>query len=72
MTDIVKKYIGKGVHFKLTAGESTDEKETENVATGSLFHEVDTRKIYSFNAKTKTWVLQATLNGNEQEGGKDN
>ena len=41
------------------AGLSTDSKPTENVATGSLFHEVDTKKIYAFNGTE--WVEQVTL-----------
>ena len=41
------------------AGLSTDSKPTENVATGSLFHEVNTKKIYAFNGTE--WVEQVTL-----------
>lgn len=41
------------------AGLSTDEKPTVGVGTGSLFFEVDTKKIYAFNGTS--WVEQMTL-----------
>lgn len=43
------------------AGLSTDTKPTEGVGTGSLFHEVDTKKVYAFNGTE--WVEQLTLGG---------
>ena len=46
------------------AGLSTDTKPTEGVATGSLFHEIDTKKVYAFNeagATDEKWVEQMTL-----------
>lgn len=43
------------------AGLSTDTKPTEGVGTGSLFLEVDTKKVYAFNGTE--WVEQLTLGG---------
>lgn len=39
------------------AGLYTDEKPTD-CATGSIFVEVDTGKVYFFNADAETWVEQ--------------
>ena len=46
------------------AGLSTDTKPTDGVSTGSLFHEIDTKKVYAFNeagAADAKWVEQMTL-----------
>lgn len=46
------------------AGTSDDTKPTEGIATGSLFHEVDTKKVYAFNEDASSgeeWVEQMTL-----------
>ena len=48
------------------AGLSTDTKPTDGIATGSLFHEVDTTKVYAFNEDGDTgeeWVEQIQLGG---------
>ena len=45
------------------AGLSTEAKPTEGVATGSLFHEVDTATVYAFDAYTQTWYVQCELGG---------
>lgn len=49
------------------AGLSTDTKpETDDIATGSLFHEVDTKKVYAYNedgAAGEKWIEQLTLGG---------
>ena len=47
----------KGGYVEI-AGLSTDSKPTENIATGSIFVEVDTGKVYFFNAAASTWVEQ--------------
>lgn len=39
------------------AGLSTDEKPTD-CATGSIFVEVNTGKVFFFNADAETWVEQ--------------
>lgn len=46
------EYKGGAVEY---AGLSTDNKPTENVATGSTFIEVNTGKIYLFDAENATW-----------------
>lgn len=38
------------------ACNSTDDKPTTGVATGSLCLEVDTGKMYAFSEKTSTWT----------------
>ena len=37
------------------AGLSTDTKQTEKVATGSTFLEVDTGDVYLFDAENSIW-----------------
>ena len=47
------------------AGLSTDTKpETDDIATGSLFHEVNTKKVYAYNEEGTAgsrWIEQMTL-----------
>ena len=38
------------------AGLSTDAKPTENVATGSIFLEINTSKVYAFDSENETWI----------------
>ena len=38
------------------AGLSTDTKPTTGVANGSVFIEMDTSKVYMFNAASGEWV----------------
>lgn len=45
------------------AGPSTATKPTENVCTGSLFHEVNTTKVYAYDESTETWYEQCALGG---------
>ena len=48
------------------SGLSTDEKPEDGIATGSLFMEVDTKKIYAFDedgADDEKWVEQCALGG---------
>ena len=45
------------------AGLSSESKPTENLVTGSLFHEVDTAIIYAFNATAGEWVGQLDMGG---------
>lgn len=37
-------------------GLSTDTKPTENIGNGSSFIEMDTGKIYFYNAETEQWL----------------
>ena len=39
-------------------GLSTDEKPTEGVTNASTFYEMDTGKIYLFDAENKVWIEQ--------------
>lgn len=47
------------------AGLSTDTPKPtgSHISTGSLFHEVDTTKVYAYNEGTGEWVEQITLGG---------
>lgn len=38
-------------------GLSTEAKPTEGLATGCLFVEIDTGKVYYYNADTTTWSV---------------
>ena len=40
------------------AGLSTDSKPTNGVATGAIFVEVDTGKVFFYNSAATTWVEQ--------------
>lgn len=39
-------------------GLSTDEKPVEGVTNASTFYEMDTKKIYLFDAENKVWIEQ--------------
>lgn len=45
------------------AGLSTDTKPTDGLATGSIFTEVDTGKVFFFNDASDTWVEQFSFQG---------
>lgn len=51
------------------AGTSSEEKPVSSlIATGSLFHEVDTTKVYAYNESASSgekWVEQITLGGED-------
>lgn len=49
--------LTKGGYVEM-AGLSTDAKPTVNIATGSIFVEVDTGKVYFFNSDGAEWVEQ--------------
>ena len=54
-TDIVKnKEEGKLVVGQYV-GLSTDNKPTENVGNGSIFIEINTKKIYFYDEENSTW-----------------
>ena len=39
-------------------GKSTDEKPTENIPNASVFYEMDTKKLFMFDADGKAWLEQ--------------
>ena len=47
---------GQNVAIGTYYGLRTDSKPTEGVANGSCFLEMDTGKVYFFNAASSTWV----------------
>lgn len=54
-TDIVKnKEEGKLVVGQYV-GLSTDNKPTEDIGNGSIFIEIDTKKIYFYDEENSTW-----------------
>ena len=54
-TDIIKnKEEGKLVVGQYV-GLSTDNKPTENIGNGSIFIEIDTKKIYFYDEENSTW-----------------
>ena len=64
MVEVINvKFIRTGVKYFEYAGLSTDAKPTRMVATGSLFHEVDTGDVYAYDASTSTWYKNAELGG---------
>ena len=63
MTPITERIISGDIKYIEVAGLSTESKPTANIATGSLFHEVDTKTIYAFNATSGNWVGQIELGG---------
>lgn len=56
---------GSGKKYMEFSGTSELEKPVNDlIATGSLFHEVDTKKVYAYNENADSgseWVVQMTL-----------
>lgn len=48
-------------------GLSTDTKPTEKVRNGSVFVEMDTAKIYLYDATNSEWLEQTSENATEEE-----
>lgn len=44
------------IHYREFAGLSTDGKPTSGIATGSVFVEVDTGKVYLFSEADSSWT----------------
>lgn len=70
MIRVIESHVVKGdIRYMEYAGLSTDTKPTgSNIATGSLFHEVDTTKVYAYNEAASSgseWVEQVQLGGDE-------
>lgn len=59
---------GSKKYFRF-AGTTSDTKPVNNtICTGSLFHEVDTTKVYAYNEDASSgeeWVEQITLGGDD-------
>lgn len=47
-----------GVGFWDIRGLSTDTKPIDGVPNGSTFYEIDTQKVFKFDADTNTWREQ--------------
>lgn len=48
-------------YFELAGNSNLVKPSSALIATGSLFHEVDTKKIYAYDEYTSEWVEQMTL-----------
>lgn len=56
---VIKLDYNDGVNkYKEIMGTSSDSKPTDGIATGSIFTEVDTGKVFFFNEATESWVEQ--------------
>lgn len=67
MVRLIKaEYILTDKKYCEYAGLSTDTKpEQDELATGSLFHEVDTASIYAYDEASEDWILQVELGGGD-------
>lgn len=63
LTDNAPLTSGEYVSYIEAAGLSTDTKPEDNIATGSLFLEVDTGDVYAFDEYGGTWGKIAALGG---------
>lgn len=66
MTLIIDKAISKDadgnyISYQEIAGDSSETKPTEGVATGSIFLEADTGDVYIFSEGEGDWVMTFTL-----------
>lgn len=53
---ISTKPVDAGINYIEAAGLSTDTKPAEKVATGSVYMEVDTGKVYFYNETAEEWT----------------
>ena len=60
----IEQYFGEGSkRYVEFAGTSADIKPTDRVATGSIFTEVDTGKVFFYNETASAWVEQFSFQG---------
>ena len=51
--------VPRGPYVYSYLGKSTDTKPTDDgVGTGSDFYEIDTQKVFMYDADMKTWIEQ--------------
>ena len=55
--------VGENAKYIEASGLSTDAKPTANIATGSLFLEVDTGDIYAYDEAGEQWDKVTALGG---------
>ena len=59
---------GSGKKYFEYAGSSEVEKPVNDlIATGSLFHEVDSTKVYAYNEASEEWIEQIQFGGGDSE-----
>ncbi len=52
--------IGTNIYLKEIYGLQNDTKPTSNLATGSIFIEIDTGKVYFFDEENTRWIESGT------------
>ena len=57
MVRIIKEEYVEGKRYLVCAGINTDTKPSDNICTGSWFHEVDTGDVYSYDEESD-WKKQ--------------
>ena len=55
---MVSYTVNGGVAIRDYRGMSSDEKPVKNVPNGSTFYEMDTQKVFMFDAAQKEWIEQ--------------
>ena len=53
---IEKKLQNDDINYYEFSGLSTDDKPTQNIATGSVFVEVNTGKVFLFDEESGEWI----------------
>ena len=56
-----------GRQYLELAGLSTDSKGTTLPLNGSLFHELDTKKVYAYDQENEEWIEQVQLSEGDGE-----
>ena len=60
----IEQYFGEGSkRYVELAGTSADTKPTDGIATGSIFTEADTGKVFFYNEDSTAWVEQFSFQG---------
>lgn len=52
-------------YFEFAGPSSASKPDDVSICTGSLFHEVDTTKVYAWDESAETWYEQCKLGGDE-------
>lgn len=71
MVRILKSQVIEGNISYIEAAGLSDDSKPENVATGSLFLEVDTGDVYAYAETEDDWFLIASLGGGSSGGSSD-
>ena len=58
MREIISIALQKGLNYIEAYGNSSEDKPSNGIATGSKFTEVDTGNVYLFDELTQEWYPQ--------------